>query len=135
MVRLRSPNRPAAPGFFSRRDLWRLFSLVLAVAMVGFLIRELRRPRVAARVDQVMPVDRRARAGDSCKAVRRSRPADPGPISQSAALAGWDAERFANFGDGTPLSDAQTTGTARAATASQDVRRGRNWPDGHATAH
>ena len=29
MVRLHSPNRPAAPGYFSRRDIWRLFSLVL----------------------------------------------------------------------------------------------------------
>jgi hypothetical protein len=104
VVRLRSPNRPAAQGYFSRRELWRLFSLILGVAVVGFLIRELGRPQVAARVDQVLAV-----AADPAPvaALPVAASADPAQFQQLLALAGWDAARFAQFQSGSPLSDAQ----------------------------
>ena len=76
------------------------------MAMVGFLIRELRRPQVAARVDQAMAVAAVPEPAPvaSLPAVA---PADPAQFGQLLTLAGWDAARFAQFQNGSPLSDAR----------------------------
>ena len=76
--------------------LWRLFSLVLGVAMVGFLIREFNRPQVAAQVDQAMAVAVRTGAEPSQpRHAAAIAPADPAQFRKLLALAGWDAKRFA----------------------------------------
>jgi hypothetical protein len=105
VVRLRSPNRPTAPGVFSRRDLWRLFSLVLAVAMVGFLIRELNRPQVAMRLDQAMAVADPVAAANNAPSLVAV-PVDPAQFRKVLDLAGWDAARFKSIAKGATISDA-----------------------------
>ncbi len=106
MVRLRSPNRPAAPGYFSRRELWRLFSLILAVAVVGLVIRELGRPKVAARVDQALAVATVPEPVPTA-ALPAVASADPAQFRKLLGLAGWDAARFAQFQNSSPLTDAE----------------------------
>lgn len=103
MVRLRSPNRPTGPGVFSRREFWRLLSLVLGVALVGYLIRELNRPQVAARLDQVLAVsaesasDDIAPPPDDIAPPPAMIPADPAQFRKLLELAGWDAKRFSSI--------------------------------------
>ena len=84
-----------------------MFSLVFAVAAVGFLIHELNRPQVAAQMDRVMaaaaePVS----APESAVPPAAVTPADPAQFRTLLDLAGWDAKRFSTLRDG-PLSDDQ----------------------------
>ncbi|MGD9635836.1 MAG: hypothetical protein AB7U97_21320, partial [Pirellulales bacterium] len=101
MVRPTSPNRPTGPGLISGRVALRLFSLLLAAGVVSLLIRELGRPQVAERVDQVMEIEplRQVKADPSPTA-------DPAQFQELLQLAGWDAKRFARLQEGEPLSDA-----------------------------
>jgi hypothetical protein len=72
-----------------------LFSLLLGVAMVGFLIREFNRPQVAAQVDRVMAVAmERVPAEDLVVAPRDSQPADRAQFRKLLDLAGWDSKRL-----------------------------------------
>jgi hypothetical protein len=75
--------------------------------MVGFLIRELSRPQVAERVDQVMAIERI----EPVKADPRTQveSVDPARFQELLNLAGWDAERFAKLQQGQRLSDATRT--------------------------
>lgn len=77
--------------------------------MVGFLIRELRRPQVAARVDQVMAAAAEATEKEPVRAAvpPAAAPADPAQFQQLLSLAGWDAARFTQFQNDSQLSDAQ----------------------------
>ena len=105
MVRFRPPDRPAAPGPFSHREIWRLSVLVLGAAVVGLVIRELSRPRAAAVVDQVMAV-----TAEPASAVSGPppavKPADPAQFRHLLKLGGWDEPRFASLAEG-PLTDAK----------------------------
>lgn len=86
----------------SSRLAWRMFSLILGAAAVAFLIRELGRPEVAERVDQVMAIEKfrpvHAAPGPG---------ADPAQFRELMQIAGWDAKRFARLQEAEPLSDAQ----------------------------
>lgn len=112
MVRLSSPNRrfPSRPGAtraFTRREVWRLFSLLLGVAMVGFLIREFNRPQVAAQVDRAMAIAvERAPDQGVNEPPRDSQPADPTQFRQLLELAGWDSTRLESIAAGTELTEA-----------------------------
>ncbi len=83
-----------------------MFSLVLGMAMVGFLIRELNRPQVAARVDQVMAVAVEPEPASVAPPLAAT-PADPAQFRKLLELAGWDAKRFAALDKAGPISDEQ----------------------------
>jgi hypothetical protein len=82
-----------------------LFSLVLAVAMVGFLIRELNRPQVAMRMDEVMQVAAESAPASNPIPPPVASPVDPAQLQKLLDLAGWDAQHFAAFQQSGPLSD------------------------------
>lgn len=106
MVRLTSPNRPTGSGIISGRVAVRLFSLLLAAAVVGLLIRELNRPQIAQPVDQVPVIEPdQPLVASSTPAP----PADPAQFRELLSLAGWDAARFASLQGGKPLSAAHRT--------------------------
>ncbi len=86
----------------------RLFSLVLAVAMVGFLIRELGRQQGAVQVDQAVAADADANpVADSQDVLAQPdpAPADAAQFRSLLDLAGWDAKRFATLQSSGPLTD------------------------------
>jgi hypothetical protein len=111
LVRLSSPDRrsqkrPVAAPAFSRREIWRLFSLLLGVAMVGFLIREFNRPQVAAQVDRAMAIAvERATSDGVPDKPRDSQPADPAQFRKLLELAGWDSKRLDSLAKNSELTD------------------------------
>ena len=74
------------------------------MAMVGFLIRELRRPQVAARVDQVMAAEA-TRPAAVAPPKTPAPPADPAQFRELLSLAGWDAKRLSALQLGDALSE------------------------------
>jgi hypothetical protein len=74
--------------------------------MVGFLIRELNRPQVAARIDEVMAVAVEPEPANVVPPPAAT-PADPAQFRKLLDLAGWDAERFAALNNAGPNSGEQ----------------------------
>jgi hypothetical protein len=70
--------------------------MILGVAVVGFLIRELRRPQVAARVDRAMAVEA-VRPAPVAPPRSPAPTADPAQFRELLSLAGWDAKRLSEL--------------------------------------
>jgi hypothetical protein len=106
---LTKTNRLTSTGVFSRREVWRLFSLLLGAAAVAFLIRELNKPQVGQRVDAAMAAVIQVQAPVRVKAEtpEQQQPADPAQFQKLLELAGWDAKRWQTFAGDGPLSTAQ----------------------------
>ena len=57
MVRLRSPDRPTTRNYFSGRERWRLFALVMSLGLVVVFMNRLRQPETAKQLDSLLTGD------------------------------------------------------------------------------
>jgi hypothetical protein len=135
LLRFDTSKRPAR-NYFSRREQWRLLLLVMALGVVIFVMRQVREPENVARVAQVLAGDEVPNT-DAGKTASESAPPKIGTdsfqtvpsaapenkngsvddestvstgghkLDELLSLAGWTPERFAEFTDGEPLSDAE----------------------------
>jgi hypothetical protein len=64
VLRFNVPNRSRVRNYQSRREQWRLLSLVMGLGVVLFAIREIQRPNTIAAVSRLFSSDSPAAAGD-----------------------------------------------------------------------
>jgi hypothetical protein len=106
VVRLRSPNHPRPRNYLSHREQWRLLLLVMSLALVVIMIRQVRRPESVAWLGRVFSDGQASQQPAGGDAVPTPPPAMPaGPTVRITADGASDAASHYFPGvDVTPLA-------------------------------